>query len=135
MKFFNDIQEKHTQLEARLAQLEQKVAQPNMNFSASVTSDDHVEDDSFPLQSFTNHLPTQPQGTHIPPKPPQMVSDRKFNVVVYGIKESPSNTPKTSHLKCELESLLHVLSDINNSLNSSCIQDFHRLGKISLDPY
>ena len=26
LKFFNDIQEKHTQLETRLAQLEQKVA-------------------------------------------------------------------------------------------------------------
>ena len=132
LKFFNEVQDKHAQLEARLAQLEKKLAQPNDDNSASVTPGKLVEviNDS-PLHGTNKQLPTHPQGAIIPPKPPQMVSDRKFNVVIYGIKESPPNTPKATRLNCDLENLHRTLSNMDSSLNTSCIQDFHRLGKFN----
>ena len=60
-----------------------------------------------------------------------MVFDRKFNIVIYGIKESPPSTPKETRLNCDLDNLHHTLSNIDSSLNTSCIQDFHRLGKFN----
>ena len=81
-----------------------------------------------PPDGTNNRLISQPQGT---PRPPQMTPDRKFNIAIYEIKESPSNTPKEIRLKNELDCLCHTLSDINGSLNSLCIHDFHRLGKFN----
>ena len=39
--------------------------------------------------------------------------------------------PKETRLKHELDNLCHTLSNIDSSLNSSCIHDFHRLGKFN----
>ena len=65
----------------------------------------------FSHHDSINQVSTQSQGTSSPPKPPQSVSDRKFNVVIYGIKKSPSSTPKAIRINCDLENLQHTLSD------------------------
>ena len=77
-----------------------------------------------PLDGTNSRLISQSQGT---PRFPQMAPDRKFNVVIYGIQEFPSNTPKEIRLKNELNCLCHTLSDIDGSLNSSCIHDFQSM--------
>ena len=64
-----------------------------------------------------------------PPKPPPLVADKRYNVVVYGLEESPKDTPRANRLKHDLEKLLNVLSGIDASLTATSIQDFHRLGK------
>ena len=42
-------------------------------------------------------------------------SERGQNIVVYGIEESPSKTPKVTRSKNDLEKLLPVLSSIDSS--------------------
>ena len=55
--------------------------------------------------------------------------DRKFNVVVYGIKESPPNTSRYNRSQNDSKELSKALPDIN--LTSS--KDFYRLGKFKTD--
>ena len=38
-----------------------------------------------------------------------MVSDKKFNIVMYGIAESPPGTSRANQQKCDLDALLQVL--------------------------
>ena len=120
-KFFNEIQDNHAWLEERL---EIKLAQSTSVKSgkrANIVSGSSHHDSS-------NQLSAQSQGTASLPKPPQMV---KFMVVIYRIKESPPSTPKATRINCDLENLQHTLSNIDSSLNTSCILDFYRLGKFN----
>jgi len=68
--------------------------QPKSGSRDSVTPSGHADVINELQHGFSSQLPTQPQGPIIPPKPPQVISDRKFNVVMYGIEESPPSTPK-----------------------------------------
>ena len=85
-------------------------------------------------QSSVNSTPaTNKQVTDkstIPPKPPQLTPEKKFNLIFYGITESPVNTPRTNRQQHDLQNILSTLSIID-SLTSSLIKDFHRLGKFS----
>ena len=86
-------------------------------------------------QSSVNSTPvTNKQVTDkstIPPKPPQITPEKKFDLIFYGITESPVNTPRTNHQQYDLQNILSALSTIDSSLTSSLIKDFHRLGKFS----
>ena len=64
----------------------------------------------------------------VPPKPPP-ITDRKYNVVLYGINESPADTPRSDQFKHDQDNMLTVLSDIDPSLTSASVKDFFRLGK------
>ena len=55
--------------------------------------------------------------------------DKKFNVVVYGIPESPPNTDRQSRQKHDVEHVLKSLSDIDDKIKSSAFKDIYRLGK------
>jgi len=126
LKFFNEIQEKHVQLEERLKHLETRLARPTSfdDSSVSVSTGRSAVVDSSSSHGISNQS-AQPQDTVIP-KPPQMISDRKFKVVIYGIRESPSNTHRAARINIDLDNLRDTLSDIDKSLNTSCIQDFHK---------
>jgi len=50
---------------------------------------------------------------------------------MYGIKESPPSIPKAICLNHDLENLRQALSSVDSSINTSCIQDFYRLGKFN----
>ena len=54
-----------------------------------------------------------------------MSSDRKCNVVFYGIAECPPNTSKPARSQSDLNNILLAVSNIE----SSAIKDLHRLGK------
>ena len=70
-----------------------KSLQNSISIQPSSSNNVSQVDDNLPHppDGTNNRLISQPQGT---PRPPQMTPDRKFNVVIYGIQESPSNTPK-----------------------------------------
>ena len=55
--------------------------------------------------------------------------DKKFNVVVYGIKESPPETKRETRNKNDLDNLISSLSDASLSIEPHAIKDSHRLGK------
>ena len=131
LKFFNEIQEKHVQLEERLKHLETRLARPTSidDTSVSVSTGKSADVGSGSSQGISNQS-AHPQDTVIP-KPPQMISDRKFNVIIYGIRESPPNTPRAARINSDLDNLQDALSNIDKSLNTTSIQDFHRLGKFN----
>ena len=55
--------------------------------------------------------------------------ERKFNVVVYGIKEFPPNTCRYNRSQNDSKELSKALPDINFTSN----KDFYRLGKFKTD--
>ena len=49
--------------------------------------------------------------------------DRKYNVVVYGIQECPSGTPKSERNKQDVDQVLPVLSKLDADIQSFSIRD------------
>ena len=56
-------------------------------------------------------------------------SDHKFNLVIYGIIESPSGTKRCDRVNHDMDSSVTILTKINDSINSTSIRDYFRLGK------
>ena len=50
-------------------------------------------------------------------------SDRKFNLIIYGIIESPSGTKRCNRVKHDMDSSVNILTKINDSINSTLIRD------------
>ena len=57
--------------------------------------------------------------------------DQKFNIVMYGIKESPPNTNRPTRLDQDLTNITLVFSQTDLPLEQSSIRDCHRLGKFN----
>jgi len=55
--------------------------------------------------------------------------DRKYNVVVYGIKECGKGTPRQERLNHDLDKVTSIVTEGENSINPLSIRDFLRLGK------
>ena len=60
-------------------------------------------------------------------------SDRKFNILLYGIKECPSTQTRPQRMKSDLQNALQELSSLNDSINANSIKDIFRLGKFNKD--
>ena len=54
---------------------------------------------------------------------------KKFNLVLYGIKECPKGTPRHSRLVSDLKSVADILSSIDTQVSQLSIRDNYRLGK------
>ena len=57
--------------------------------------------------------------------------DKKFNVVLYGVEESPSGMSKSARFDSDLSSAVRVLSSINSTIEPQSIKACFRLGKLS----
>ena len=53
-------------------------------------------------------------------------------MLVYGITESPPNTPRSNRTSNNLSNLLPILNDIDSSIQNASIEDLYRLG--NFDP-
>jgi len=60
-------------------------------------------------------------------------TDKNHNIIIYGVQESPSSTPRFAKFKLDLEKVLPILNIIDTSIGESSISDIHRLGKFSAD--
>ena len=132
LKFFNDIQEKQKSLDEKVTQLEERLN----SIASSVIDQDSTTDITQPTNNtslvHTNASKTQPNTIRrffTPPKPPSLVSDKRYNVVFYGVDEPPKETSRSDRQKHDLDKLLNILSSLDSSLTSASIKDFHRLGK------
>jgi len=56
-------------------------------------------------------------------------SDRKSNVVVYGVEESPPNTPRGTRLQKDTVTVSKIFGSMNIDIESTQILDCYRLGK------
>ena len=59
------------------------------------------------------------------------LSDKKMNVVVYGLAENPSNTSRQDRLRKDVDSILSALKDLDSPIDANSIKDCYRLGKYS----
>ena len=55
--------------------------------------------------------------------------DRKFNIVIYGVKESPKGTQKNARTKLDIDSCVQILKQANDDISVQSIRDCLRLGK------
>ena len=55
--------------------------------------------------------------------------DRKFNVVIYRIKECNKGTPRHERLKHDVERVTQIVTEGENSISPLSIRDLFRLGK------
>ena len=89
------------------------------------------------LQQLENKLTSKPSVVpqHVEPssitKSPIPLSDRKFNLVAYGIPECQPNADRKSRQKHDLDFLLKHLSEIDSGINPSFFKDIYRLGKFN----
>ena len=79
--------------------------------------------------SHNKYKPKHPTSSDI--ESPIRHEDRKLNLVVFGIDESPSNTPRLDHLKNDLDHLVATFNSNEIPIEVHTIKDFHRLGKYS----
>jgi len=108
LKFFNEIEDKQKSLEAKLLKL---------------------ENDLKRLQSHDSPPPSLISTR--PPPQPVFQPDRKFNIVVYGIDESPPNTNRPSRLQKDIKNVLTAFTPIVTTLEPNAIKDCFRLGKFN----
>jgi len=57
-------------------------------------------------------------------------SDRKFNIIAYGIPESPPKTDKTSCQKNDMEAVLKSLITIDEGINPSFFKRYALVRKV-----
>ena len=55
--------------------------------------------------------------------------DKKYNLVLYGIAESPNGTPKSERVSSDFNTVVTALKPLNDSLSDQSIRDCVRLGK------
>lgn len=73
---------------------------------------------------------TQP----IHPKLPNGTNpNRKFNIIIFGIKESPKGTPKLTRSDNDVEAVSDILSSMHQSITEYSVRDCYRLGRYSED--
>ena len=60
-------------------------------------------------------------------------SNRKFNIVIFGVKECPTGSLKSSHLAHDSGEVMAILSRLDASIQPSAIKDLFRLGKFKSD--
>lgn len=60
-------------------------------------------------------------------------SDRKFNVVMFGIEESAPGSAKLDRMENDLGKLTSIITSLDDSIPPSSIRDHFRLGKFKQD--
>ena len=58
-----------------------------------------------------------------------VVSDRKYNLVIYGIPECDKGTLRVRRLKTDTINVSTVITNLDSSIHPQCVRDCFRLGK------
>lgn len=82
-------------------------------------------------QRSANKQPPTPKTLNTTPQAHS--TERNFNILVYGINESPTGTSKCNRVKDDLEKLLPSISKADATITSKSIKDLHRLGRYRED--
>ena len=69
----------------------------------------------------TNSISGNKKRTQMPSSKTSTKLDRKFNLVFYGIEESPSSTARSERLKAELSRILGVINKIVGKIDANSI--------------
>jgi len=114
LKFFNEIQDKQSELNKRLQELETKLASKDSNSNISEENNASTADLTQTVSSNTNQ---------------NLQHDRKFNIVMYGIEECDKGTPRNERSGRDFRSVTEIITKVNENISPLSIRDLHRLGK------
>ena len=97
------------------------------------TVDNPTEDGQINNSEPTDHTESRPSvpKDNIPKN--TISSDRKYNLVVYGIKECPGGTSRSECSKHDVNEALSIFSKLDNDIQPFSIRDCLRLGKYKKD--
>ena len=94
--------------------------------SNQLLTSNNVTQDVSPKTSATNLIP---KSNRIPKN--NISLDRKYNIVVYGIKECPGGTSRSEHSKHN--EALAIFSKLDNDIQPLSIRDCLQFGKYNKD--
>jgi len=112
IKKLEDDIDKHNSLNKRLEELESKIT----------TKVD---------QTCETNVPPNPTATSKVQLLTPSTLDRKFNISIYGLEESPVTTNKQGHTRHDLDCLMRLFSELKLNVTHDSSRDFHRLGKFN----
>jgi len=117
-------------LKATVASLTEAVAALQSSVKSSVPN---PAPSSIPDESLS--ATTQSRPVHPVPNinPITNYEDKKYNIVIYGIKESPPNTSKSDRLENDLQSINNEFTKVDLPIQASSVKDCFRLGKYKPD--
>ena len=82
------------------------------------------------LNSTRNRTATLLTGKP-PASLPDNSVDRKFNLVIYGVKEHPKGTDRRARSKSDIDNCVRILKQADNDINIQSVRDCVRLGKFN----
>ncbi len=91
-----------------------------------------------PSSKIADTHPPSPPDTHPPSLPiskPKNDSSRKFNIVVFGVKECDIGTNRHAHLLHDTKNIASMINTIDSNVLESSIRDCAKLGKYSEDKH
>ena len=106
----------------------------------SSNQDDNSSIDSPPVSRqnrvHNHHMPTSASPRSAPSKPPKPSlqrtrADRKFNLVVYGVREQPKGSQRHIRSAQDEETITLILSCVHSPITEYSVSDCFRLGKYS----
>ena len=137
-KEVNELKELVKSLTDRLSTLEQQSCSAD---SASITDSalNQASDQPSSNQLNQSNPPAKPtahqSGTLVAKKHPTNLPDnpvdRKFNLVIYGIKENPKGTQRRARTKLDIEACVQVLKQADDDISVQSVRDCIRLGKFN----
>ena len=98
-----------------------------------LSSEESSPETSLSERSFPDTVPDHPTEIEVPvPKlSDQPCTERKFNLVLYGVQESPEGTNRYDQIESDTENVVKILHKISPSITDLSIRGCFRIGKFS----
>ena len=136
VKELNSLKAEFTHLKSALEALSDRQQQKDSSEREQNNLQTHASNQSnSPITSSPSEsvlYPTEPRpAIRHPPVQSTHGTDRKFNLVIYGIQENPTRTPRHLRSTNDLTKCLHILNDIHPGMSTNPVRDCTRLGKFT----
>ena len=125
-------------LRSELESIKQALAQVQLSVSSTqngISSTDQSLDDLPQSQSQpASPISTTPNPSNRSKNSKRQANpERKFNIVIYGLKESPKGTPKYNRICNDVKSVSESINSLCPELTEQSVCDCVRLGKYSIE--
>ena len=125
-------------LSDRLSSIERQTIPPDATHSTELASNEVINQllPNQPSQSSESLNSTRNRtATPLTGKPPASLPDnsvdRKFNLVIYGVKEHPKGTDRRARSKSDIDNCVRILKQADNDINiQSACKRLCTLGKV-----
>ena len=128
-------------LRSELESISQALAQVQLSVSSTqngVSSADHrspsLDDPPQSQSQPASPISTTPNPSNRSKNSKRQANpERKFNIVIYGLKESPKGTPKYNRICNDVKSVSETINSLCPELTEQSVCDCVRLGKYSIE--